>query len=190
MAKSLIQYTKPLPDINSLHDKLTQPRLNLQKSSLSYKMNGSGLTITLVGEAWHPWIADVLSETDPWLSLQIGKAQCLQMLQDTQLCCYIAMLAEIPVGAMMIHPRGLAGAAYLKSIAVVEDFRGKGIGAALLRYAEAQYAPVSKKLFLCVSDFNIRAQAFYIEQGYEKIAILKDHIVKGKDEWLMFKQLK
>ena len=153
-------------------------------------MNNAGLTITLAREAWHSWIAELLAGTDPWLRLQISKAQCMQMLQDTQLSCYIALLNEIPVGAMIIHPKGLAGAAYLKSIAVADAYRGKGIGAALLQYAEAQSAPVSKKLFLCVSDFNVRAQTFYIEQGYEKIAILKDHIVTGKDEWLMFKQLR
>lgn len=153
-------------------------------------MNNAGLAITLVGEAWHSWIAELLAGTDPWLRLQISKVQCMQMLQDTQLSCYIALLNEIPVGAMIIHPKGLAGAAYLKSIAVADAYRGKGIGAVLLQYAEAQSATTSKKLFLCVSDFNVGAQAFYIEQGYEKIAILKDHIVTGKDEWLMFKQLR
>lgn len=152
-------------------------------------MNNARLTIKAVDQAWHPWIATLLSETDPWLSLQISKVQCLEMLQDTQLNCYAAMLADVPVAAMIIHPKGLAGAAYLKSIAVAEAYRGNGIGTALLEYAEEQYAPVSKKLFLCVSDFNIRAQAFYIEQGYEKIAILQDHIVNGKDEYLMYKRL-
>ena len=152
-------------------------------------MNNARLTITAVGQAWHTWIADLLSGTDPWLSLQVSKEKCLEMLQDVQLHCYVAMLADVPVAAMIIHPKGLAGAAYLKSIAVAEAYRGKGIGATLLQYAEELSAPVSGKLFLCVSDFNLRAQAFYIEHGYEKIAILKNHIVNGKDEWLMCKQL-
>jgi ribosomal protein S18 acetylase RimI-like enzyme len=135
------------------------------------------------------WIAQLLAGTDPWVTLGIGLETCRVAVRDPQLELFVAKMNGVAAGAMIIHPKGLAGAAYLKSIAVAQPWRGQGIGAALLHYAEQQYKSRSRHIFLCVSDFNERARAFYSRQGYTPVGILKDHIMDGKSEHLLVKRL-
>ena len=135
------------------------------------------------------WIARLLAGTDPWVTLGIGLEKCLAAVRDPQHEVYVAKTNGEAAGAMIIHPKGLAGAAYLKSIAVAPTWRGQGIGAAMLHYAEQRYKSRSRHFFLCVSDFNERARAFYDRQGYAPVGLLKDHIMDGKSEHLLVKRL-
>ena len=53
---------------------------------------------------------------------------------------------------------------------------------------EARY-PKARYVFLCVSDFNVRARALYERHGYRLVGALPDYVVDGHAELLMAKRL-
>lgn len=136
------------------------------------------------------WAATLLSGTDPWLTLGISPEKILDSCNNPQHQVFIAHLKGITCGVIILHPNGVAGSPYIKSIAVASDFRNQGIGAALIQFAEERFRSTSKYLFLCVSSFNSRAHAFYIKSGYTDIGEFKDYIIDGSSEILMSKKLK
>jgi ribosomal protein S18 acetylase RimI-like enzyme len=73
---------------------------------------------------------------------------------------------------------------YIRWIGVAPDARSRGIGALLMRYAEDKIFQSGPNVFLMVSDFNRRAQAFYRRQGYTKIGVVRDYVVPGITEYL------
>ena len=81
-------------------------------------------------------------------------------------------------------PAAIPGA---RTVAVREDWRGRGLGSALIAFAEARILPETPDVFLCVSSFNHRARALYERLGYEVIGELRDYIVQGHAEWLLRK---
>ena len=136
------------------------------------------------------WAATLLPSTDPWLTLGIKTEKILESCKNPEHQVYIAHLHGKSCGVIIIHPNGLAGSPYVKSIAVEVKYRSLGIGSALIRFAEEQFRPNSRFLFLCVSSFNSRARAFYKKLGYAEIGEFKDYLIDGASEILMSKRLK
>jgi ribosomal-protein-alanine N-acetyltransferase len=89
---------------------------------------------------------------------------------------------------VVLHPHGLASAPYVAVIAVAPEFRSRGIGAKLLRFAEIRFRD-RRDLFLCVSSFNLAAQRLYARLGFEKTCELKDFGLDGNTEYLLRKRL-
>jgi ribosomal protein S18 acetylase RimI-like enzyme len=58
-----------------------------------------------------------------------------------------------------------------------------------MAYAEARIFRDTPNVFICVSSFNPRAQAFYRRLGYEVIGELRDYVVRGHSEWLLRKSI-
>lgn len=76
---------------------------------------------------------------------------------------------------------------YVRSIAVAPQYRGQGIGKRLLFYFEELGFRRSSRLFLLVSDFNIRAKKLYTEMGYQELTAIP-HLFKAEiSESLMIK---
>lgn len=136
------------------------------------------------------WAARLFARNDPWKSLGVTLEQIKKTCCSNDYMVYIAMLDDVPSGALVLHPFGVAGSPYLKYIAVENNFVGKGIGKTLIEFAEDLFRKDSKHFFLCVSSFNSHAQAFYKHLGYEAVGEFKDYIVDGKSEILLHKQLK
>ncbi len=65
-----------------------------------------------------------------------------------------------------------ATAAYLRTLAVVPDAQGRGIGAALLAAFEAATRDASGGWFLLASDSNEGAHRFYQRHGYAEVGRL------------------
>lgn len=76
---------------------------------------------------------------------------------------------------------------YVRWLAVAPAARGQGVGVALLRHAEERIFRRGPNVFLTVSHFNRRAQAFYRRQGYARVGALPDYVVPGITEILMRK---
>jgi ribosomal-protein-alanine N-acetyltransferase len=136
------------------------------------------------------WTAEMLAGSDPWITLGISKEQCLKACLDPEYLVYVAHLESRPCGAMVLHRRGVAGSPYIKSIAVTAEFRGQGIGAELIDFAENLFRGEARHLFLCVSSFNTRARAFYERLGYRAVGEFQDYILEGASEFLMHKRLR
>lgn len=135
------------------------------------------------------WAAEVMSSSEPWISLRRGFDACLRACESDIDTLHIATAAGQRCGLILVRERGVAGAPYLVSIAVDVAFRSQGIGAEMLAYAESLFRGRYRHFFLCVSSFNPRAQAFYRRHGYGVVGQFRDFIVDGLDEVLMVKRL-
>jgi [ribosomal protein S18]-alanine N-acetyltransferase len=136
------------------------------------------------------WTAGMLAASEPWITLGITRDQCLEACLDPEYLVYVAHCVGRCCGALVLHRRGVAGSPYIKSIAVSEDFRGRGIGAMLMDFAEERFRAEARHIFLCVSSFNTRARAFYERQGYRAVGEIADYIIEGASEILMHKRLR
>jgi ribosomal protein S18 acetylase RimI-like enzyme len=69
-------------------------------------------------------------------------------------------------------------------IAVALAARGRGVGERLMRHAEDRIFRRGPNVFLTVSDFNRRAQAFYRKLGYTEVGAIRNYVVPGITERL------
>ena len=160
-----------------------------QKENYLSKINMEHLSISSATPDERIWAANLLSGTDPWLTLGIKPEKISESCNDPQYLIYIAHYKETACGVIIIHPHGVAGSPYIKSIAIMDEFRSRGVGANLIKFAEELFRPTSRYLFLCVSSFNARARAFYDKLGYTIVGELKDYIIDGAAEILLSKRL-
>ncbi|MFN8418749.1 MAG: GNAT family N-acetyltransferase [Anaerolineae bacterium] len=106
-------------------------------------------------------------------------ADCDNGQQRDQLCGFAWCVAD---GAF-------ARSMYLRQIGVRQDQAKRGVGSALLDAAEQAARNGSGDLFLLVSDFNQKAQAFYQRHGYHQIGAVPGYILPDVTELLYWKQL-
>ncbi len=152
-------------------------------------MMETGIEITAAQEDEREWAAVLMAGSDPWIVLGRSLDACRVRCSDPEHHLFIAHRAGEPCGFLLIHPHGVAGSAYVASIAVAEGFRSKGIGTRLLSFAEDLFRGRSRYIFLCVSSFNVRARALYERFGYSVVGELKDYVIDGASEILMHKRL-
>lgn len=148
------------------------------------------LEIALATDEEREWAARVMAGSDPWLRLGRGLDACREAVARPGYDLLVARDGTVPLGFALLHPRGVAGAPYLASIAVAAPARGRGVGARLLSFAEDRYRPESRHFFLCVSSFNEGARRLYERSGYEVVGVLEDYVIDGASEILMHKWLR
>jgi ribosomal-protein-alanine N-acetyltransferase len=132
--------------------------------------------------------ATIMATTDPWITLGRTFDRCLEAARDPALERYVAVDADEVVGFILVSMRG-SFTGYIKSIAVREDWRGRGLGSALLAFAEERILRDTPNVFICVSSFNSGARALYERLGYETVGVLRDFIARGYDEHLLRKTI-
>ena len=130
--------------------------------------------------------ATIMATNDPWITLGRTFDRCLATMRDEALERYVATSNSEIVGLLLISMRG-AFTGYIKSVAVRDDWRSKGVGRALLGFAEERIFRESPNVFICVSSFNPRARSLYERIGYEPVGVLRDFIMRGYDEILFRK---
>jgi ribosomal-protein-alanine N-acetyltransferase len=135
------------------------------------------------------WAASLLATSEPWTTLGISLEKCISNCHDPGYLLFIAHCDSELCGVVILDPCGMAGSPYLKSIAIAEEYRNLHIGSALLAFAEDFFRKDDRHFFLCVSSFNVRAQRFYERNGYHTVGELKDHIIPGESEIIMYKRL-
>ena len=135
------------------------------------------------------WAARLLSGSEPWISLGISPQTIRESCYNPEHEVYIAHWQGKACGVIIIHPKGLAGSPYIKSIAVDKEYRNMGVGGALIHFTEKLFQKKARYLFLCVSSFNKKAQALYEKLGFAVVGELKDYIIDGASEILMSKRL-
>jgi ribosomal protein S18 acetylase RimI-like enzyme len=74
-------------------------------------------------------------------------------------------------------------------LGVAAEYRGCGVGRALIEFAEQRVFREVPNVFICVSDFNHEARAFYAKLGYDTVGELKDYVVSGHAEILLRKSV-
>jgi len=80
---------------------------------------------------------------------------------------------------------------HIVTIDVVEQWRRRGVGRALMDAAEDWAERQSLKLvYLETAEDNLAAQAFYEARGYAKVEKLERYYANGTAAWLMVKWTK
>lgn len=130
----------------------------------------------------------ITDASDPWktLNVRIDFQNYIHLKQ-----AYVCMAGEVTAGFIIFTPEPVfARGGYLRAIGVSPSLRRRGIGKKLLSFAEKETARVSECLYLCVSAFNRKAQAFYHARGYAQAGKLADLIVPGATEYIYWKRLR
>jgi ribosomal protein S18 acetylase RimI-like enzyme len=130
--------------------------------------------------------ARFMSESEPWLTLGIGYADCLKAASAPLREAYAAKEDGKALGFIILQMTGTFRG-YIQTVCVGPAARGKGIGSKLVRYAEKRIFRETPNVFMCVSSFNKGAQKLYKKLGYIRTGLLKDFIVAGHDELLLRK---
>jgi ribosomal protein S18 acetylase RimI-like enzyme len=85
------------------------------------------------------------------------------------------------------EPADIPDCGYIGSLAVFDGATGQGIGLTLIQAAQEKIREADNPIaYLCVSDFNTRAQRFYVRHGYKLIGVTQG---KRSIEHLMEKAL-
>jgi ribosomal protein S18 acetylase RimI-like enzyme len=129
---------------------------------------------------------DLMHRSEPFITLQFSIDACKQAVRGDHKEVYIATVEGEFAGFVVIQLYGVLRG-YIQTICIAPEHRSKGIGTLLIRHCEERISKISPNVFMCVSSFNDRARKLYYSLGYEKVGELKDHIVKGYDEYLLRK---
>jgi ribosomal protein S18 acetylase RimI-like enzyme len=130
----------------------------------------------------HSKLWETYFQSNPTIENDISK-----MIIDQQI--YIALnKANQCIGFMgIIHNGCFRKFTYLALLAVKKEYRSNGIGKVLIRKFEEIGFEKANRVFLLVSDFNKRAQAFYKKIGYKKVGEIPDMFKKGICENILVK---
>jgi ribosomal protein S18 acetylase RimI-like enzyme len=142
----------------------------------------------LSGDAEAAACARIMATSEPWLTLGRGLAASLAVVRDPTREVYVAASGGEVIGFLILNMRG-AFVGYIQTVALREDWRGRGLGSQLIALAEERIFREAPNVFICVSSFNHRARALYERLGYQVVGELKDYIVRGQSEWLLRKTI-
>jgi [ribosomal protein S18]-alanine N-acetyltransferase len=132
------------------------------------------------------YCAGFLVASEPWVTLGLTFEQAMQRLTDPTREIHVATVGEEIAGVLILFLDG-ALKGYIQTIAAHPDWRARGVGTRMMKFAEQRIFQLSPNVFLCVSSFNARAQKFYEQLGYQRVGELPDFVVKGCSEFLMRK---
>lgn len=155
------------------------------------RVGGANVRIRpLAGDEEARACARIMSGSEPWMSLGRDYDASLAVVRDSGYETYVAISGNPGdvVGFVILTMRG-AFVGYVRSVAVRDDWRSRGLGAELMAFAETRIFRESPNVFICVSAFNHRARAFYERLGYEAVGELRDYILAGHSEWLLRKTM-
>jgi [ribosomal protein S18]-alanine N-acetyltransferase len=126
----------------------------------------------------------------PWCELGYSAERCAAILRAglTETCVARAP-DNIPWGFLCLQRTGFIGQPYIKLLCVAEAARGRGVGRALVEWAEAEAFERgwACNLFLLVSGFNTAARSFYDRMGFVEVGRIPDYLVRGSDEIILRK---
>jgi ribosomal protein S18 acetylase RimI-like enzyme len=130
--------------------------------------------------------ARMMSETDPWITLQMNYEQCLKAFDGDCKEIYIVEAENAIAGFVILQTCGTFSG-YIQTVCIDESYRGKGFGKKLLQFCEERILRFSPNVFICVSSFNKGAIKLYYEFGFKLIGKLENFVKEGFDELLMRK---
>jgi ribosomal-protein-alanine N-acetyltransferase len=130
--------------------------------------------------------ARMMSETDPWITLQMDYAQCLKAFEGSYREIYIIDMENAIAGFVILQTCGTFSG-YIQTICIGENHRGKGLGRKLLKFCEERILKFSPNVFICVSSFNKGAIKLYYDFGFKLIGEMDNFVQKGYTELLLRK---
>ena len=130
--------------------------------------------------------AAMMAATEPWITLRRDYEACLKVVTDETRERYVARRGDRLAGLLSLNLKG-AFVGYIQTVCAAPEFRGKGVGTALVAFAEERIFREHRNVFICVSDFNPGARRLYERLGYRLVGALTDYVVAGHSELLLRK---
>ena len=132
-----------------------------------------------------------MSTTEPWLTFGRGFDASYAIIRDPNREVYVALddsSGPTPrvAGFVVLVMQGVF-VGYIQSLAVRDDRRGRGLGTALMAFAERRILRDVPNVFICASSFNPDARRLYTRLGYQVVGELTDYVVRGHAETLLRK---
>ncbi len=162
-------------------------------------MNSFELTVHDLGEAaLRPLglenaqiLGDAIAAVPPWSVIGYPAERLVSWLRREQPSMHrFEVLAGPSLAGVLVIQEPFLHGPYLKLIAILPEFQGRGLGLRLLRWMEAQARQMeARQLWLCVTTFNGHARAFYERFGFEAVAVLDKLGSDASDELFMRKRL-
>ena len=128
----------------------------------------------------------MMSVTDPWITLNIDYEQCLKAFEGKCKEIYVVELENVIAGFVIIQICGTFSG-YIQTICIGEAYRGRGFGKKLLHFCEERILKFSPNVFICVSSFNKGAIKLYFEFGFKLVGELDNFVKAGFTELLLRK---
>ncbi len=132
--------------------------------------------------------AQVMSTSEPWITLRRSYNDSFKMLTDPSREIYLAVVQGQIAGFMILNMKG-AFVGYIQTVCIFPEWRNTGIGTTLIAFAQERIFQDVPNVFMCVSSFNQNAQRLYERLGYRVVGELKDYIVPGHSEILLRKTI-
>jgi diamine N-acetyltransferase len=162
----------------------------IERYEIGPSRDGTPLILEPMTEAGAETLGPQVATFGPWAHYGFGTERMTAGFKsrgDDKACYQIVSGGDL-AGTMIVRRPWLAGP-YLQHLAVLPAYQGRGIGARLLAWFEAEARGHYRNLWLCVSAFNKDAQRFYREHGFERVATIDGLVRDGDDELLMRKRL-
>jgi ribosomal protein S18 acetylase RimI-like enzyme len=132
--------------------------------------------------------AQMMANLEPWITLRRDYQASVETLSVPTKEVYLGLVeAEIAGFTILNLHGGFVG--YVQTLCVAPEWRDRGIGSALMSFAEKRIFKETPNVFICVSSFNPEALKLYKRLGYEIIGELKDYIISGHSEILLRKTI-
>jgi len=135
--------------------------------------------------------AEIMASSDPWRRFGRGYEESYRIIRDPAREVYVAIdptpAADQPIAGFTIIVMQGAFVGYIQSVAVRADCRGRGLGTALIEFAERRILRDEPNVFICASSFNPDARRLYERLGYTAVGELTDFIIRGHSETLLRK---
>jgi len=135
-------------------------------------------------------ISGSLVSMDPWKRLgyrEIGLRNYLSR-SDPGLSRYKITVGDECAGVVCVRYPWLGGP-FLELLAVLDGFRGKGVGTAVIGWMEEECRGICSNLWTSAASFNDRALAFYRRHGFAEATLIQDLLKPGDDELLLRKRI-
>ena len=135
---------------------------------------------------------DIVAASEPWKTLREKVDFGHYITRRQAYACIRRVGGTIEVAGFIIFTAEpvFARGGYLRAIGVANSLRNQGIGGKLLAFAEKAVSRQAQCLYLCVSSFNRKGQAFYKNRGYTRVGTLPGLVSPDTSEYIYWKRLK
>ncbi|MBI3783571.1 MAG: GNAT family N-acetyltransferase [Deltaproteobacteria bacterium] len=126
---------------------------------------------------------------EPWIRLGYGPEDVAAIVRSVATSNLLLARSARQVVGFALSSSGMLCGEYLKILAVDASNHGRGVGRQLMEELEKRAFATWPNVYLCVTDFNEGARAFYRRLGYEEVGVLSDLLIPGSGEVLMRKSI-
>ncbi len=136
-------------------------------------------------------LSRALAAMEPWSAYPFSPDSLARYLAEREPGAprYTLRVGDETAGAVGIRRRWLRGP-YLQMLAVLVPFQRMGVGRAVLGWLEGEARTAGENnLWVCTSDFNAVALAFYERNGFSRVAGLDGLVADDISEILLRKRL-